>query len=57
MEWHARDDPHWDEFVEGPSIIEDGAVPLPDEPGLGVTLNLDTVEEFIAEGETLIDPE
>jgi L-alanine-DL-glutamate epimerase-like enolase superfamily enzyme len=57
MEWHARDDSHWDDFVEGPSIIEDGAVPLPDEPGLGVTLDLGVVEEFIAEGETLIDPE
>ena len=57
MEWHARDGPHWDDFVEGPSIIEDCAVPLPDEPGLGVTLDLDVVEEFRAEGETLVDPE
>jgi L-alanine-DL-glutamate epimerase-like enolase superfamily enzyme len=57
LEWHARDDPDWDDYVEGPSIIEGGAVPLPDDPGLGVTLDLDTVQEHMAEGETLLDPE
>lgn len=55
LEWHGRDDPDWPEFVEEDSVIEDGAVPLSDDPGLGVTLDLDTVAEFVADGETLLD--
>ncbi|MFB6151718.1 MAG: mandelate racemase/muconate lactonizing enzyme family protein [Haloarculaceae archaeon] len=56
MEWHARDDPNWDDYVEDDPIIEDGTVALPDDPGLGVTLDLDAVEEHMAAGETLLDP-
>lgn len=57
LEWHARDDPHWDDFIVEDPIIVDGAIPLGDAPGLGVTLDLDVVDEFAAPGETLIDPE
>jgi len=28
---------------------------IPEEPGLGLTLNLDAVEEYMVEGETLFD--
>jgi gluconate/galactonate dehydratase len=54
MEWHGRDDDHWAEFVEE-DVIADGAVPVPEEPGLGVTLDLGAVETHMADGETLID--
>jgi len=57
LEWHGRDDPDWPEFVEEDTIIEDGGVPLSDDPGPGVTLDLDTVAEFMADGETLLDEE
>jgi len=56
LEFHGRDDPHWIDFVEEDDVIADGAVPVGDEPGLGATLDLDAVEAFMAEGETLLDP-
>jgi len=56
IEFHGRDDEHWDDFVEEDGIIDDGAIPVPEAPGLGVTLDLDAVEAHMAEGETLIDP-
>jgi len=54
LEWHGRDDPDWETFVEE-DVIEGGTIPVSDEPGLGVTLDLDVVEEHMAEGETLLD--
>ncbi|MFB6174331.1 MAG: mandelate racemase/muconate lactonizing enzyme family protein [Halobacteriales archaeon] len=54
IEWHARDDPRWGDFVEEDGIIQDGAIPVPEEPGLGVTLDLDTVAEFAAPGEDVL---
>ncbi|WP_248517657.1 hypothetical protein [Salinarchaeum laminariae] len=43
-------------FRRDGGIIADGAIPVPEEPGLGVTLNLDAVEAHMAEGETLLNP-
>jgi len=55
IEYHGRNDPEWAEFTEE-SVIEDGAIPVPDDPGLGVTLDLDAVAARMADGETLLDP-
>jgi gluconate/galactonate dehydratase len=54
LEYHARGEERWDEMVRE-SIIEDGYIDVPDDPGLGVTLDLDAVAEHMAEGETLFD--
>lgn len=53
LEYHARDLPWWDDLVErsGP-IIEGGEIAVPDEPGLGVSLDLDALEDHLAPGET-----
>jgi len=54
LEYHARDVDWWDDVVEE-DILEDGRIEVPDEPGLGVTLDTDTVEEYMKDGETLFD--
>jgi L-alanine-DL-glutamate epimerase-like enolase superfamily enzyme len=56
VEFHGRNDEGWSDFVEE-DVIVDGAIPVSEEPGLGVTLDLDAVEERMADGETLLDPE
>jgi len=36
-------------------VIEDGEIRVPDEPGLGVTLDRDAVAEHAVAGETVFD--
>lgn len=55
LEWHARDLDWWAEMVTDESIIEDGEFVVPDEPGLGVEPDPDTLAENLAEGEELFD--
>ena len=52
MENHAVDIPWWGDLVSGPSkpIIQDGYIPVPDTPGLGVELNEDVVKEHLRKG-------
>ncbi len=49
MENHAVDMPWWGDLVTGPSkpIIQDGYIPVPDTPGLGVELNEAFVKEHL----------
>jgi gluconate/galactonate dehydratase len=54
LEFHARDVPWWGDLVEE-SVIQEGHITVPDEPGLGVTLDMDVVAEHMAEGETLFN--
>ncbi|ESP87104.1 mandelate racemase/muconate lactonizing protein [Candidatus Halobonum tyrrellensis G22] len=37
-------------------VLEPGRIAVPDDPGLGVELDLDTVEAHLKEGEELFDP-
>jgi gluconate/galactonate dehydratase len=55
VEYHSYELPWWSDLVEEP-VIEDGHVEIPEEPGLGVTLDLDVVAEHMVDGETLFDP-
>jgi gluconate/galactonate dehydratase len=55
LEYHSYELGWWDELVEE-TVIEDGTITVPEKPGLGLTLDLDTVEERMVEGETLFDP-
>jgi gluconate/galactonate dehydratase len=55
LEYHARAIDWWDDLVEEP-VIEEGYITIPERPGLGLTLDLDVVEEHMVEGETLFDP-
>ena len=54
VEYHSYELPWWGDLVEE-SVIEDGSITVPERPGLGVTLDLDTVEEHLVDGETLFD--
>lgn len=38
----------WEELFENPTVVEDGAVILPDGPGLGLTLRGDALSDFAA---------
>jgi gluconate/galactonate dehydratase len=55
LEYHSYELDWWADLVEGP-VIEDGRITVPEAPGLGVTLDMDTVAEQMVEGETLFDP-
>ena len=54
VEYHSYELGWWDDLVEG-SVIEDGSIAVPEKPGLGVTLDLDAVEDHMVDGETLFD--
>jgi galactonate dehydratase len=56
LEWHAREVPWWDDMhTKNADLIQDGAIDVPEEPGLGVTLDPDTVEAHLAPGEELFE--
>lgn len=47
LEFHARDVPWWDDLVDAEEpLIQDGQITVPDEPGLGIDLNWDVVEQY-----------
>ena len=54
LEYHARDVDWWGDLV-GENLIHEGAIPVPDGPGLGVELDMNVAEEHLYEGETLFD--
>lgn len=54
LEFHARDDDRWDEMTPS-SIIENGRIEVPDEPGLGIEIDRDALSEHMAEDDTLFD--
>lgn len=49
MENHAVDIPWWGDLVTGPSkpIIQNGYIPVPDTPGIGVELNEEVVKQHL----------
>jgi len=55
VEYHSYELGWWEDLVEE-DVIVDGSIEVPEKPGLGLTLDLDTVEEHLVEGEELFDP-
>ncbi|MBI1788319.1 MAG: mandelate racemase/muconate lactonizing enzyme family protein [Acidobacteria bacterium] len=53
LENHSVDVPWWDDLVNGvpKPIIQKGFIPVPDAPGLGVTLNDEVVKQHLMPGE------
>ena len=51
LENHAVDRPQWGDIVEGVAkpIIQKGFIPVPDGPGLGITLNEEAIKKQITE--------
>jgi len=55
VEYHSYELGWWADLVEE-SVIGDGYIQVPEKPGLGLTLDMDAVEEHMVDGETLFDP-
>jgi len=50
LEHHAADDPRYEDLVNGvakPFVDKEGFVPVPDGPGLGITLNEEAIKESL----------
>lgn len=58
LENHSLDVPWWQDLVEGidKPIIQKGFIPVPDRPGLGVTLNEDVVRAHLMPGSGYFEP-
>ncbi|WP_226479547.1 mandelate racemase/muconate lactonizing enzyme family protein [Natrinema amylolyticum] len=54
VEYHSYELGWWEDLVEE-DVIEDGYIEIPEKPGLGVTLDMDVVEEHMVEGDELFD--
>jgi gluconate/galactonate dehydratase len=54
VEYHSYQLGWWEDLVQE-DVIEDGYIEIPEKPGLGVTLDMDVVEEKMVDGETLFD--
>ncbi|SEO81472.1 gluconate/galactonate dehydratase [Halogranum amylolyticum] len=54
VEYHSYQLGWWEDLVEE-DVIEDGYIEVPEKPGLGVTVDMDVLEENMVDGETLFD--
>jgi gluconate/galactonate dehydratase len=54
VEYHSYQLGWWEDLVQE-DVIEEGYIEIPENPGLGVTLDMDVVEEKMVEGEELFD--
>jgi gluconate/galactonate dehydratase len=54
VEYHSYELGWWGDLVEE-DVIEEGRITVPERPGLGLTLDLDTLEDHLVEGEELFD--
>lgn len=58
LENHSVDISWWDDLVEGVEkpIVREGFIPVPEKPGLGVTLNESVVREHLLHGTDYFEP-
>ncbi len=51
LENHSTDLPWWNDLVTGPAkpIVQNGYIPVPDSPGLGITLNDEVMQQHLYE--------
>jgi L-alanine-DL-glutamate epimerase-like enolase superfamily enzyme len=58
LENHSLDVPWWQDLVEGieKPIINKGYITVPEKPGLGITLNEDTVRQHLKPGTGYFEP-
>lgn len=45
VEFHGREVSWWEDLASDGPVIQDGQIPVPDEPGLGIELDWDVVDE------------
>jgi L-alanine-DL-glutamate epimerase-like enolase superfamily enzyme len=53
LEYHSHDIPLWGEMLDRKDPIRDGYIAVPDGPGLGVTLDEETIAAALPEGQVL----
>ena len=57
LEHHSVENDDWYNLIAGDTVaFDEGYVPVPEEPGLGVELDEDVIEELLVEGEELFAP-
>ena len=58
LEHHSVEVPWWQDLVTGVEkpLQQQGFAQVPDSPGLGIELNLETIKEHLLEGEGLFEP-
>ncbi|MEF8812231.1 MAG: mandelate racemase/muconate lactonizing enzyme family protein [Halovenus sp.] len=54
VEYHSYELDWWSDIVVE-DVIEDGQIVIPEQPGLGVTVDRDVVADHLVDGETLFD--
>jgi gluconate/galactonate dehydratase len=52
LEYHSYELGWWGDLVEE-SVIENGSIEIPEQPGLGLTLDTDVLADHLVDGETL----
>jgi D-xylonate dehydratase len=57
VEFHSYELEWWDDLYKGAPIIEEGRIEIPEEPGLGLALDMDAVGDHMVAGDTLFDEE
>jgi L-alanine-DL-glutamate epimerase-like enolase superfamily enzyme len=55
VEFHSYQLGWWEDLVEEDGLIEDGRMAVPEEPGLGLSLDMDAVAANVVAGEDLFD--
>jgi L-alanine-DL-glutamate epimerase-like enolase superfamily enzyme len=57
LEFHASDVPFWNDLVEGlpKPMIQNGYIPVPEKPGLGIILNEDVARKYARKGEPFFE--
>jgi galactonate dehydratase len=56
LEYHGQWNPEWHEVVyHDKPIIQNGSIEVPEKPGLGIEVNLDTIGRLLLEGEQLFN--
>lgn len=56
VEFHSYQLDWWEDLVDESGLIKNGRMEIPEKPGLGLTLDLDVVEDHMVPGESLFDP-
>lgn len=57
LEHHSVENDNWYNLVAGDTVVfDDGYVPVPEEPGLGVSLNEDVIRDLLVDDEGFFDP-
>ena len=54
VEFHSYELDWWADLVEE-DVIADGSIEIPEKPGIGVTLDMDAVEEHVVAGDDVFD--